>query len=196
METLHAPFSKRTDISKELYNGREIRDFPGNYTFSFSFVSHVILHIIDLRPTITTPSTRNKGKPRPLSSSWSTSRQPLSRKRTRQTEHTDGRRQHRSTECRTDSRTYSSHEESRNCLHIQRHRHHERNHDPRQGHPRETPANPQQRHRQNVNQARRPTRCLTVGGLATSKESADNPDEESKNILNAQKSTSVFKVPI
>ena len=104
----------------------------------------------------------------------------LSRKRTRQTEHTDGRRRHRSTQRRTDSRSYSSREESRNRLHIQRHRHHERNHDPRHGHPRETPANPQQRHRQNVNHARRPKTCLTVGQLATSKESADNPDEESK----------------
>ena len=40
--------------------------------------------------------------------------------------------------------SYSSHKESRNRLHIQRHRHHERNDDPRHGHPRETPANPQQ----------------------------------------------------
>ena len=131
-----------------------------------------------------------------LSSSWSTTRQPLSRKRTRQTEHTNGRRQHRSTERTTDSRSYSSRKESRYHLHIQSHLHHERNDDPRLGHSRETPANPQQRHRQNVNQTIRPKRCLTVGRLATSKESEDNPDEESKKMLNAQNSTFVFKAPI
>ena len=97
---------------------------------------------------------------------------------------------------KTDSRSYSSRKESRNRLHIQSHRHHERNDDPRHGHPRETPANPQQRHRENVNQGRRPKRCLTVGWLATSKESAHNPDEESKKIFNAQNSTFVFKAPI
>ena len=70
------------------------------------------------------------------------------------------------------------------------------NDDPRHGHPRETTANPQQRHRENVNQGRRPKRCLTVGWLATSKESAHNPDGESKKILNAQNDTFVFKAPI
>ena len=69
VERLHAPFSKRTDIYRELYNGREIRDLPGNYRFYFNYVYHVILYIIDLPPTITTPSTRNYGKPRLRSSS-------------------------------------------------------------------------------------------------------------------------------
>ena len=177
MERLHAPFSKRTDISWELYNGQRyvtcqlnigflLFTFPMSYFISSTF--HPPLQHLPL----------NKGKPRPLSSSWSPSRQPLLRKRTRQTEHTDGQRQHRSTERRTDSRSYSSHEESRNCLDIQSLRYHERNDDPRHELPRDTPGNPQQRHRQNVNQARRPKRCLTVGWLATSKESADNPDKE------------------
>ena len=109
---------------------------------------------------------------------------------------TDRQPQHRSTVRRTDSRSYSSHEESRNRLHIQRQRPQERNDYPSHRHPREMPANPQQRHGQNVNQARRPKRCLTVGRLATSKESAHNPDEESKKKLNAQNSTFVFKAPI
>ena len=123
-------------------------------------------------------------------------RQPLSRKRTRHSEHKDGQPQHRLTERRTDSRSYSSREETRNPLHIQRQCHQERNDDPSHGHLRETPANPQQRHQQNVNQARTPKKCLTVGRLATSKESAHNPDEESKQILNAQNSTFVSKAPI
>ena len=79
---------------------------------------------------------------------------------------------------------------------LKSHRHHERNDDPRHGHPRETTANPQQRHRENLNQGRRPKRCLTVGWFATSKESAHNPDEESKKMLNAQNGTFVFKAPI
>ena len=69
VERLQAPFSKRTDIYRELYNGREMRDLPGNYRFYFNYVYHVILYIIDLPPTITTPSTRNNGKPRLRSSS-------------------------------------------------------------------------------------------------------------------------------
>ena len=81
-------------------------------------------------------------------------------------------------------------------MNVQSHRHHETNDDLRHGHPRETTANPQQRHRENVNQGRRPKRCLTVGWLATSKESAHNPDEESKKIINAQNGTFVFKAPI